>query len=144
MGTIVHRVLARGLAVGASPADVASAAGAVITPAELADVAEPASLIRRAAAVALQLRQQPDVVRALDAGRAYFEVPFSYRPADRPGTTVRGVVDCLVETADGRFLVLEFKTGQRRPEHAQQAELYVAALEIALGKGTISAQIVYP
>ena len=144
LGTIVHRVLAHGLADNAPPAAAEAAARAVVSPAELADVADASSLIARAAAVARQLRNRPDVAEALGAGRAYFEVPFSYAPPDRPGTIVRGAVDCLVETGDGRFVVLEFKTGQRRPTHTAQAELYVAALEFALGKGTISAQIVYP
>ena len=144
VGTVVHRVLARGLAEDASEADVESAALAVVTPAELADVADGPGLLRHAATVARQIRRQPDVARALRLGRAHFEVPFSYRPPDRPGMLVRGAVDCLVEMGDGRFLVLEFKTGQRREADADQAGLYVAALEFALGKGTISAQIVYP
>jgi ATP-dependent helicase/nuclease subunit A len=144
LGTIVHRVLARGLARSASQADIESVARAVISPGELGDVRDVPGLVTRAAAVANQLRQRADVVEALEAGRVHFEVPFSYRAPDRPQAIVRGAVDCLVETGDGRFIVLEFKTGQRRPAHADQAGLYVAALECALGKGTISAQIIYP
>ena len=47
------------------------------------------------AAMALyaRLRERPDVGQILAQGTCYYEVPFSYVPADSPDTVVRGAID---------------------------------------------------
>jgi len=54
-----------------------------------------------------------------------YEVPFSLRAAD--GTLVRGSIDCVIRMTTGDIEVLEFKTGQRVPEHERQLDVYVEA-----------------
>jgi ATP-dependent helicase/nuclease subunit A len=144
LGTLVHRLFARGFAVGQPPADLLAAARASVSAAELVDVPNPAVLFDGAVAVFVAARGRPDVRAVLDGGRCHYEVPFSYQPPDQPDVLVRGAIDCVVERPDGRLIVLEFKTGRPRAAHEAQAALYVAALEHALGTKAISAQIVYP
>jgi RecB family exonuclease len=74
-------------------------------------------------------------------------VPFSYQPrngdlADQ--VLIRGVVDCLVVTPDGQVTVLEFKTGQPRPEHERQAGVYADAIGALFGQNRVAVKIVYP
>jgi hypothetical protein len=63
------------------------------------------------------------------------------------GTAViRGVIDCLVIRPGQRPVVVEFKTGRSRPEHARQARIYRAAMAAALGfveSDEIEVQILY-
>ena len=70
-------------------------------------------------------------------------MPFSFQPADRPGDIVRGVVDCLIVGPDGSATVLEFKTGEARPEHQAQAALYGEAMNALLGSTTVSVKVLY-
>jgi RecB family exonuclease len=56
---------------------------------------------------------------------------------------VRGRIDCLVHRPDGSVVILESKTGQPRPEHEQQVELYRAALGASLPGKTIHTRVVY-
>jgi len=143
LGTLVHRLFARGFAAGQSEANLLAAARSSVSLAELADVPDPAALFDRAVTVCAALRDRQDVRAVIDGARCHYEVPFSYRPSDQPDVLVRGAIDCLVERPDGRLIVLEFKTGRPRAAHEAQAALYVAALERALGTKAISAQIVY-
>jgi ATP-dependent helicase/nuclease subunit A len=143
LGTLVHRLFARGLAAGESQTDLVAVTRASVSAAELADVSNPAALVDRAVAAFAALRGRPEVRAVIDGGICHYEVPFAYQPPDRPDVLVRGAIDCLVERPDGRLVVLEFKTGRPRPAHEAQAALYVAALERALGTTAISAQIVY-
>jgi ATP-dependent exoDNAse (exonuclease V) beta subunit len=144
VGTIVHRLLQRRVDPGRALADLQAAARATVSFAELADVDDPLAVAEAAVALFRALADRPDVRALLDTGLCHYEVPFSYRPPDRPDVLIRGAVDCLVERPDGRLVVLEFKTGEPRPEHQAQANLYVEALGQALGSTAISAQIVYP
>jgi RecB family endonuclease NucS len=65
-------------------------------------------------------------VAALAGSARFFEVPFATTAT--PGEpVVRGTIDCLVRKADGGLLVVEFKTGRRRPIHQRQLDLYVEA-----------------
>jgi ATP-dependent helicase/nuclease subunit A len=143
LGTLVHRLFARGLAGTPSQADLLLVARASVSAAELADVPNRAALFDRAVAMFVALAGRPDVRAVIDGGICHYEVPFSYQPPDQSGVLVRGAVDCLVERPDGRLVVLEFKTGRPRAAHEAQVGLYVAALERALGTKAISAQIVY-
>ena len=57
--------------------------------------------------------------------------------------SLRGTVDCLVETAPGRFTILEFKTGRARPEHQAQVDLYLQAMRQVFPDSLIDAQLIY-
>jgi ATP-dependent exoDNAse (exonuclease V) beta subunit len=59
------------------------------------------------------------------------------------GEILRGTVDCLVQTAPGRFTVLEFKTGRERPEHHAQVELYRRAMQQVFPGCVVEARRVY-
>ena len=65
------------------------------------------------------------------------------QPAGRPGDIVRGVVDCLIVRPDGSATVLEFKTGEARPEHQAQAALYGEAMNALLGLTAVSVKVLY-
>ena len=87
VGTLVHRLLQRGLDPGldaASLLPLVPAAPATVS--RLVDVDRPRR-IWRAMRVALyaRLRGQPDLVQMLRAGDCHYEVPFSFEPPDRPG-----------------------------------------------------------
>jgi len=56
---------------------------------------------------------------------------------------VRGVIDCLVVPTDGPPLVLEFKTGASRPEHAAQVDRYLAAVRAFLADNRVETKILY-
>jgi ATP-dependent helicase/nuclease subunit A len=142
VGTLVHRLLAR--APGTPDQDLAEAARAALSPAERADVEDLDRLVAMAIDLYRALVGQPEVTDLLRSGRAWYEVPFTYQPPDRPETRIRGSIDCVIERKDGQFVVLEFKTGRPRPEHQAQVDLYVAALGQALASTAISAKIVYP
>ena len=69
-----------------------------------------------------------DEVRALAAGQVLTEVPFSMRvERDEKPLILRGSIDCLAQAPDGSITVLEFKTGNPRPAHDRQLQLYVEA-----------------
>src|SRR5262249_17816848 len=101
-------------------------------------------LAQRAAATYGRLRLQPEVVKLLAGGRRFYEVPFSLRPSGAPETVVRGRIDCLVEQPDGNLVILEFKTGQPRPDHEVQVEIYRAALQAVFPHRDIQARTFYP
>jgi sarcosine oxidase gamma subunit len=111
---------------------------------ERIDAADIDALERQAAELYAAMRGRADVAALLGAGICHYEVPFTHRPAGRPGETVRGVIDCLVVAPDGSVTVLEFKTGRPRPEHEAQAALYAEAAGVLVGQGRVSVKIVYP
>jgi ATP-dependent exoDNAse (exonuclease V) beta subunit len=110
---------------------------------ETVDVDDVEALAAEAVVLYVQLRGREDLARLIAAGRCAYEVPFSYEPPDRPGELVRGVIDCLVWTADGRATVIEFKTGGRRPEHDAQAGTYARAISTALDGAEVDVRLVY-
>ena len=56
---------------------------------------------------------------------------------------LRGTIDCLVRRADGSMLVIEFKTGARRPVHEQQLDLYRRAAQALFPAARVEAALVY-
>jgi len=74
------------------------------------------------------------------AGRTLHEVPFTMTI---DGRILRGTVDCLVETAPGRFTILEFKTGRARAEHQAQVDLYLQAMRQVFPGALIDARLIY-
>jgi ATP-dependent helicase/nuclease subunit A len=144
VGTLVHRLLQRQLDAGLGRSAVRRRALALLADADLVDVADPSAVADEAARLFLQLCANPELQAALSEGDAYYEVPFSWAPPDRPDQLVRGVVDCLIRHRDGRMTILEFKTGDRRAEHETQARLYAEAIHAALGGPAIALKILYP
>jgi ATP-dependent exoDNAse (exonuclease V) beta subunit len=142
-GTVVHRLFARGLSAGIAHSAVVALVPGLVRADELVDAPPLAELANRAAQMFLTLLSRPDVASLLAGGQCFHEVPFSFAPPDRPDVLFRGAVDCLVVGADAEATILEFKTGQPRPEHEIQASAYTLALTAALPNLKISAKIVY-
>jgi RecB family exonuclease len=59
------------------------------------------------------------------------------------GAVLRGTIDCLVRSGDGRITVLEFKTGRPRREHDQQTQIYRRAAEGLFPGAPVDARVVY-
>jgi ATP-dependent helicase/nuclease subunit A len=144
VGTLVHRLFQRRIGPGLDQAAVSGVARTLLDEADLADVAEPAAVVSEAARVFARLRQHPELQAALADGEAFYEVPFSWASSAEPGRLIRGVIDCLIRHGDGRMTILEFKTGEPRPEHAVQAGHYASAMRAALGGAAIDVKILYP
>ncbi|MCR4374250.1 MAG: PD-(D/E)XK nuclease family protein, partial [Acidobacteria bacterium] len=143
-GTLVHRLFQRGWATPPPAADAVAHLARLVRSEELVDVPDHGRFLSDVAAAFLRLAGRSDVRRWLAQGRAYYEVPFSYAPADAPGVIVRGSIDCLVARADGSLQVLEFKTGSPRPEHAGQLDTYLQAVRQAFSGADVTGELVYP
>jgi len=141
-GTLVHRLFERRLA-DADEAEVRRVVSQLLWTDERVDVDDADAVERNAVRLFLALRQRPDVTKLLGAGTCFYEVPFTYQPPDRPEEMIRGAIDCLVITPDGRLTVLEFKTGRPRPEHQLQADLYGEAVGVLAGPDRVAVKIVY-
>jgi ATP-dependent exoDNAse (exonuclease V) beta subunit len=143
IGTIVHRLFQRRVDATLDDEALAAEAAALMSPEERVDVADLTALVRAAAGVYRSFRQRPDVAALVDRGTCWYEVPFSFAPPDRPDDLVRGVVDCLVVEGDGTVTVLEFKTGDPRPEHEIQAAVYAEAMRSAFGVPEVQRRVLY-
>ena len=143
IGTIVHRLMQRGLDPGMVTDALAPLVPRLLRSTEMVDVDDLDALTGDAVALYTRLRGQEDLARTLASGECLYEVPFSFEPADRPGELVRGVIDCVVRTPDGRATVIEFKTGRRRDEHAAQAGLYAGALRTLLAATDVDVRVWY-
>jgi ATP-dependent exoDNAse (exonuclease V) beta subunit len=104
------------------------------------EVGDPGAIVEEAAAAYGALSRRPDVQALYRSGDALHEVPFTLM---RNGRAIRGTIDCLVRSADGRMTVLEFKTGRPRPEDRAQAELYRQAVQAVFPHATVAVQVVY-
>ncbi|MEQ1896987.1 MAG: UvrD-helicase domain-containing protein [Vicinamibacterales bacterium] len=139
VGTAVHRLIERRGLCEVTTDEVAGQLAALLgddLPPEVA--ADPAVLSARVAEACRSLSRQGELTALLASGEVYHEVPFSARI---DGEIRRGVLDCLVRTADGRVTVVEFKTGARRPEHAAQIEAYRQAAAVLFPDAEVSARI---
>jgi ATP-dependent exoDNAse (exonuclease V) beta subunit len=144
IGTIVHRLFRRSFEEPVAAATVAAVVPQLVGWEELVDVSDVDELARRAADLFLSIRSRPDVRGLLNEGACFYEVPFSCRPSGRPDERVRGAIDCLVLSGEGRATILEFKTGRSRPEHERQAAVYAEAARAALPGYTVDVKIIYP
>jgi ATP-dependent helicase/nuclease subunit A len=142
LGTLVHRMFARRID-PASAADPASLVRACLTADEAVDVTDLDGLGTEVLALYTALRTDGELTTLLGSGTCLYEVPFSYRPPDRPADVVRGVIDCLVVTTQG-IVVVELKTGSPRPQHAAQTELYRRAIADVSDGISVEARIYYP
>ncbi len=139
LGALVHRLIAE----GAGPAGADLDHLERVARHALAAAPEPADddgLVERAARLARAALVRNDVRALLASGTAVFEAPYSAWMAD--GSLVRGVIDCLVVSADG-VTVLEFKTGAARQAHEAQLSAYVSAARGLFPGREVDGRLVY-
>jgi len=134
VGTLVHRLMQRRLRPDLDAGAIRTTATGLLSEVDLVDLPDPEPTIAAAADAYLRLRRKPELGRLLATGEAFYEVPFSWAPEGAAGVLVRGSVDCLVRGPDGGLTILEFKTGEPRPEHEAQVRVYADALGAALGR----------
>jgi hypothetical protein len=152
-GTLLHRVVQRiGLAVPTEADDdmVRRLVRQLMTSEERQAVDDVVALAADVARAYRQLAGREDIRRHFEGGEVFHEVPFSMND---DGQTVRGTIDCLIRTsldttgatpaASDRLLVLELKTGHRRPEHEQQLALYRRAAAQLFPGAQVDASLVY-
>jgi RecB family endonuclease NucS len=87
-----------------------------------------------------RLAQRDDLRELITEADVLHEVPLSWMRED--GTTVRAVLDAVVCHKDGRFTVVEFKTGSRQEADERQLADYVAGLERLLRGKIVSGRII--
>jgi ATP-dependent helicase/nuclease subunit A len=150
VGSLVHRLFQRDIQPGPDGGEDVRIARAFLRGSERHDAADPNAICAEAMQVYRAFRARADVRALLASGTCLHEVPFSLHSPLPGGASVaagdaviRGVIDCLVIRADQRPVVVEFKTGRARPEHARQAAIYRLAVAAALGAEEVDLQIVY-
>jgi ATP-dependent helicase/nuclease subunit A len=141
VGTLVHRLLQRAGGGKLATSDATrERAARLLRHDEIEESDDVEALIDGAVDAYAAIRAREDVHVLYAAGRTLHEVPFTMTI---DGRIVRGTVDCLVETAPGRFTILEFKTGRKRPEHQAQVDLYLYAMRQVFPDSLIDAQLIY-
>jgi hypothetical protein len=109
---------------------------------EAEDIDDLEQLVGQARDAYVALCVQPALATILESGDATFEVPFSVRAA-ASHTILRGTFDCIVRRRDGGVTVVELKTGQPAPEHAQQLETYLTAARALFPGTVVEGKLVY-
>jgi ATP-dependent helicase/nuclease subunit A len=143
VGRLVHRLFAAPkLGSDGDAAAEEALARRLVTSEERTEAADVGTVVADALRVWRALRARDDVMQLLTGGTCLYEVPFSLRNPGSP-SIVRGVIDCLVQRADGSIAVVEFKTGARRPEHEQQVAAYVAAARALFPASAVDGILVY-
>jgi len=141
IGTLVHRLLQRVGFRDLTSDVIRDAVARLVRQDEIDDSDDVQALVDAVAAAYTMIGARADVRELYTAGRTLHEVPFTMTIG---GRVLRGTVDCLVETAPGRFTLLEFKTGRPRPEHEAQVNLYLQAMKRTFPDAAIDAKLVYP
>jgi ATP-dependent exoDNAse (exonuclease V) beta subunit len=149
VGSLVHRLFQRDIQPGEDAEEDLRIARAFLRGSERHE-ADPNAICAEAIQIYRAFRARADVRALLASGTCLHEVPFSLH-SSLPGAAsvavgdavIRGVIDCLVIRAGQRPVVVEFKTGRSRPEHARQAAIYRLAVAAALGAEEVDVQIVY-
>jgi hypothetical protein len=142
VGTLVHRLLHRLGAGGASSADaVASLARQVVRESDGVTGVDLDAVALRAAQLYRELRAKPQVRAVYDRGTVYHEVPFSM--LSEGGLVVRGAIDCVAEMAPNQVTILEFKTGRPQPWHERQLETYRLAVASLVPGAAVAGHLVY-
>lgn len=144
VGTVVHRLMQHRADPAAADETLAATIEALSRNIDPLDPEDHAARVAAAIRAFRRLAGHPDLVALLTQGECRYEVPFSFRLPEQAGAIVRGVIDCLVESADGVVTVVEFKTGRPRPEHAEQAALYARAAGAILGREPVAVRVFYP
>ncbi|MBK8024381.1 MAG: UvrD-helicase domain-containing protein [Chloroflexi bacterium] len=148
VGEIVHRAIQYGIPDGR--ADVPRLLGGYAWEMGVVDDAECNSMVAEAADLLDRVRRR-EVFAWLEASReagrqVYRELPFVFTTPDR---TIHGIIDMLIERADGTWAVVDFKTSlvapagapppsyERVAAHARryhiQVGVYALAVEAQLG-----------
>jgi ATP-dependent helicase/nuclease subunit A len=143
-GRLVHRLF-EVAKMGTAQAEVLAEetlARRLLRPEERAEVADADDVIAGALRAWRSLRERADVQRLLAGGVCLHEVPFSLHD-EATSSIMRGTIDCLVQRPDGSVLVLELKTGTRRPEHERQLATYVTAARALFPGGQVSGTLLY-
>jgi RecB family exonuclease len=141
VGTLVHRLLQRaGGDELATSGATRERAARLLRHDEVEESDDVDALIDGAVDAYAAIRAREDVRVLYAAGRTLHEVPFTMTI---DGRILRGTVDCLVETPPGRFTILEFKTGRKRPEHQAQVDLYLYAMRQVFPDSLIDARLIY-
>ncbi|MGE0592740.1 MAG: UvrD-helicase domain-containing protein [Vicinamibacterales bacterium] len=143
LGTAVHGLLRR---FGLSPAMSADElAGYLLadtrTLLEMGHVPEREVLVERATDTYRRLCGRADVRALMARGQPWHEVPIA---APREGGPPRrGSIDLLIHATDGTLMVVEFKTGRPRPDHAEQVEFYRAAVSNVFPGAPVEVHLIY-
>ena len=147
LGRIVHRMFQRSARGDDDAARLEAAARALVRDDEAAELDDPGAVAKEAAAVFARIWGKPEVRSILDGAECLYELPVSFLARlDSPGTEpsiLRGVVDCLVRRPDGRIIVLDFKTGAKRPADRQQLDAYVGAVRGLYPGAAVEGRLVY-
>ena len=146
LGTVLHRLFALDVpkTSAVQPDEAAGLVDRVLREDERAVIEDVGAFAVRAARTWSAVRDRPDVRSALDGVERSYEVPFSLSMGgEGQAAVVRGTIDCLVRKADGRLLVLEFKTGRRRVAHERQLELYMRAARAIWSGAIVDGLLVY-
>jgi ATP-dependent helicase/nuclease subunit A len=141
IGTLVHRLLQRVGFCDLTPDEIRDAMSRLVRQDEIDESDDVHASVDAATAAYTMIGARADVRELYAAGCTWHEVPFTMTIG---GCVLRGTVDCLVETAPGRFTLLEFKTGRPRPEHEAQVSLYLQAMRGTFPEAAIDAKLVYP
>ena len=144
-GILVHRLVeSRGFARTADDRTELSYALGLLRAEERASLEDIDATARRAVASWRALQNRPEVSRLLAGGRIHHEVPFSlWTELNGAPVVVRGRIDCLVQQEDGSIVVLELKTGKRRPVHQRQLDVYVEAARRMFPEVAVEGRLVY-
>ncbi len=144
-GTLVHRLFERfgaSLAGDSGEATLVDALPRLLRDEEAVEAGDIEPVFAQARAAYLALAAQPALVRALDSGDAFFEVPFSVRPASTR-MILRGTFDCVVRRRDGGVTILELKTGQPTPAHEAQFSTYLTAARALFPGIPVDGELLY-
>jgi RecB family exonuclease len=145
IGTAVHRLFelqGRDSVDASAPETLSERLKTLIRDEEVVETDDLDAALRQAVEAYLQLRADPEVESSLRAGDAWFEVPFSVRPAGA-ATVLRGTFDCLIRTRDGRVRLLEFKTGRPSLRHKEQLAIYLSAARALFPETAVEGMLVY-
>lgn len=147
-GQIVHQLLQRFLARTVPDPVIAAYASAQLRLALPLQSDAIEQIAVRSLSLYRRLCEDPGL-RDLDGREYLFEVPFSFCDPSLPSPSgvaeiVTGTIDCLARSRDERVTVLEFKTGDPRPEHHRQLDTYVAAARVMFPHAKIDGRLVYP
>ena len=148
-GVLVHRLIESSPIPHVADAHESDAelvhARRLLRPEERARLNDADSTINAALSTWRAIRSRPDVVALLASGWIEHEVPFSLRKAGDGSTVIlRGTIDALIHQHDGGIVVLEFKTGSRRPAHQAQLDTYVQAARALFPDAPVRGMLVYP
>jgi len=141
IGTLVHRLLQREpIGSGASDEQLRRTAVVLLEALPVPDVEDVEATLDEVVTRVRALSGREDLRELFLTGRPFHELPFTMQ---RDGRTVRGTIDCLVASGEGRIVVLEFKTGKPRPEHEAQVAIYRAAAEALFPESRVETRLVY-